>query len=277
MEGTSGAAERVSFREEAQEAALPESTAKAALRGEHSNSFACSKARSVSKTGFSLRPRIARATWGVRADRVGAKLASQAIATRGACSRRLRREHSRPLARESSAPLVMTIPLRRKLQWVMHGGSVSSRRIGASRYRRLPSSSRERIRRSWRTRSSRLAGEDRVSGSEGRACGSFDCRSRRAARGRSARGREERPMRLGSSRSLPRSWPVKERRKPGHGRRSSGTGGGLAFEVGRRESGGGPSGHSSMEGASERSTSKPLTGLRQRRSFQVSSAQAEAS
>lgn len=60
---------------------------------------------------------------------------------------------------------------------------------------------------------------------------------------------------------------MKERRKPGPGRRSPDTGGGLAFEVGRRESGGRPSGHSSMEGASDRSTSEPLTGLGRRRSF----------
>jgi hypothetical protein len=111
---------------------------------------------------------------------------------------------------------------------------------------------------------------DRVSGSEGRACRSFDCRSRRAARGQSARGREERPMRLGSSRSLPIKELAGERAseagpraaQPWHRWRAR-------VEVRRRESGGGRSEHSSMEGASGRSTSKPLTGLRWRRSSPI--------
>lgn len=52
------------------------------------------------------------------------------------------------------------------------------------------------------------------------------------------------------------SGAAKERRKPGPGRRSPGTGGGSAFEVGGRESGSRPSGHSSVEGVSDRAAAK---------------------
>lgn len=140
----------------------------------------------------------------------------------------------------------------------MHGSATGEVEYGASRAASL-------LRREWR-KPLRRRWEPRFGA---RPCGSgfrgprsclwivsvAEVGERRVAKERAgAKSARERPR--SSCLLLHGSGVAKERRKPGRGRRSPGTGGGSAFEVGRRESGGGPSGHSSMEGVSDRAAAR---------------------